>query len=128
MKPWIIAVPLDGGRLAGHFGSARTFAFFSADAHAKKVLKEELKPAPTEGHGAIPAWLAGQGATHVIAGHIGAGAQEAVVKAGCVLVAGAPDMAPATLAAMLVSGRLEGSGCCGSCGDAPPADGHHCGH
>lgn len=125
-----IAVPLADGALSQHFGHSEQFAFFTRDKDAHRVLKAELLPAPVGGHGSLPAWIKAHGASVVLAGHIGAGAQDGLAAAGCTLVAGAPDLAPQDLAQAYLDGRLQGGEAAGCCGhdEGNAHGGCGCGH
>lgn len=64
-----IAVPLENGILCPHFGHCQQFAI--VDAEDKKVSEEKFLTPPPHEPGVIPAWLASEGVTDIIAGGIG---------------------------------------------------------
>jgi predicted Fe-Mo cluster-binding NifX family protein len=128
----MIAMPVEAGKLAGHFGRCRHFEFFTADEASGSILSSQVLPAPAHEAGSIPAWLLEKGVTVVVAGHIGGHAQSLLEAGACRLLAGVPDMPPAELARRALSGLLAGEaeGCCGSCDDHAD-EGHKdggCGH
>lgn len=65
----IIAIPTSSDCLCQHFGHCEKFAVFETD---DSVIRAErcLTPPPHQ-PGVLPAWLASQGVTHVIAGGMG---------------------------------------------------------
>lgn len=115
MSTWKVAMPLDQGTLSQHFGRAEKFAFYAIDTGSKKTLSSMEKAPPPHDQGSIPHWLLQEGVTHLVAQHIGSGAQAILQAGGCALFAGAAGLEPAELAKRLVEGVLEADGCCGSC-------------
>ncbi len=108
-----IAIPIENGKLGGHFGHCPHFMLIDADPEAKTILKQEIMDAPPHGHGVLPRWLAQQGTTVVIAGHMGAGAKGLFDAGGVQVVLGAPAEAPERLAQEFLEGRLvSGEGIC----------------
>ena len=65
----VIAIPTTNSRLCQHFGHCEKFAVFETE-DEKIVVEKYLTPPPHE-PGILPAWLASQGATHIIAGGMG---------------------------------------------------------
>ncbi|MFC1958043.1 NifB/NifX family molybdenum-iron cluster-binding protein, partial [Chloroflexota bacterium] len=68
-------IPVSGGMLSPHFGHCEHFALIDVDEQTKKILKKEFVPAPEHEPGLLPAWLAEQGVSFVIAGGMGSRAQ-----------------------------------------------------
>jgi predicted Fe-Mo cluster-binding NifX family protein len=102
-----IAIPLSGGRLSAHFGHCECFALVDADPAEKKILgREDLVPPPHE-PGVLPAWLAGRGAELIIAGGMGARAQELFAAQGIRVLVGAPVETPERLVADYLAGALQ---------------------
>lgn len=64
-----IAIPLENGILCSHFGHCEQFAIINAEDNS--ISKEELLTPPPHEPGLLPAWLAGNGVTDVIAGGMG---------------------------------------------------------
>ncbi len=129
MNRILIAMPVEKGRLSGHFGRCREFVFFTGDVDAKAVIHAQTREAPPHEPGAVPKWLLDHGVTLVVAGHLGGRAQEILEEGGCRVVAGAPDLPPEELARLALEGRLEerASGCCGAHEDGEEG-GCGCGH
>jgi predicted Fe-Mo cluster-binding NifX family protein len=70
-----IAVPVAEGKVATHFGHCSHFALFDVDEAANVVVKKEVIPSPGHQPGFLPAWLAEQGVSVVIASGMGSRAQ-----------------------------------------------------
>ena len=70
------AVPVSGGLMSPHFGHCEQFALFDVDVDKKEVTKKQFVPSPEHQPGLLPAWLAEQGVSMVIAGGMGPRAQE----------------------------------------------------
>lgn len=108
-----IAIPVEQGKLAGHFGHCPQFTMIDADPRAKTILKQEVVDAPEHAPGVLPPWLAERGATVVIAGNMGARAQGLFEAKGIQVILGAPDETPEWLAREFLDGRLvSGAGSC----------------
>ena len=89
-----IAIPTAQGKLCQHFGHCEIFTFCDIDEVKKEITKmEEIVP-PEHVPGIIPPWVAKQGATLVLAGGMGARAQELFNEQNIKVVAGCPSMAP----------------------------------
>jgi len=69
------AIPVTGGMVSPHFGHCEQFALIDVDQTTKKILKKELVKSPEHQPGLLPPWLAGKGVNVVIAGGMGATAQ-----------------------------------------------------
>ncbi len=120
-----IAVPLAGGRLCMHFGHCQEFAFLEVDETAGKILKFETLTPPPHEPGVIPRWIAEQGAAVVIAGGMGAMAQELLTGRGVEVITGASPLPPEVLAAGYLAGTLaSGENVC----DHDHGSDHNCGH
>ncbi len=65
----IIAVPTSNDCLCQHFGHCEKFAIFQVE--NKKITGESYVTPPPHEPGVLPAWLASQGVTHIIAGGMG---------------------------------------------------------
>jgi len=108
-----IAIPLTDGKLSAHFGHCQQFAVIVADPTTKKIGQQTLLTPPAHEPGVYPAWLAGQGATHIIAGGMGQQAQNLFARSGIEVVIGAPAEEPAMIVALFLEGKLEtGSNLC----------------
>ena len=64
-----IAIPVDNGMLAEHFGHCSHFELF--DIEDNSVVQANLVKAPPHQPGLLPPWLAEKGVTDVIAGGMG---------------------------------------------------------
>ena len=64
-----IAIPLENGILCSHFGHCQQFAII--DTEDINISGETLVTPPPHEPGLLPAWLAEQGVTDVIAGGMG---------------------------------------------------------
>lgn len=130
-----IAIPVEAGSLFPHFGRAK--AFFVADVdtethaithqgtlsipenaqcagHGHHDQGEETCVGHGHGHGQIAQWLRQQGVDLVIAGGMGAPAQQHLARQGIQVLVGAPRMEPAALIKAYLDRTLVTGG--GSCG------------
>src|SRR3989304_5738331 len=89
-----IAIPLTNGRLSLHFGHCECFALFDVDPDEQKILGREDVWAPPHQPGLLPPWLAGCGATVVLAGGMGERAQALFAEQGIRVVVGAAGETP----------------------------------
>ena len=69
------AVPITDGKIAEHFGHCSHFAFFDIDEARKVIVKKEMVASPGHEPGVLPAWLAEEGVSAVIASGMGSRAQ-----------------------------------------------------
>ena len=69
------AVPVTDGKVAAHFGHCSHFALFDVDEATKAIVKKEVIPSPGHQPGFLPAWLAEEGVSIVIATGMGSRAQ-----------------------------------------------------
>jgi predicted Fe-Mo cluster-binding NifX family protein len=69
------AVPVTEGKVAAHFGHCSHFALFDVDEATKAIVKREVIPSPGHQPGLLPAWLAEEGVSVVIASGMGSRAQ-----------------------------------------------------
>lgn len=104
------------GRLHGHFGDSREFAFLEIDARSQTVLNTKCVPAPPHQPGLFPSWLREQDVTAVIVGGIGQRALEIFAQNGITVRAGWPGVRVEVLAAAYLAGKLP---------DPPEACEHH---
>jgi ATP-binding protein involved in chromosome partitioning len=70
-----VAVPVTDHKVAAHFGHCSHFALFDVDEVTKEIVKRELVASPGHQPGILPAWLAEEGVSVVIAGGMGSRAQ-----------------------------------------------------
>ncbi len=64
-----IAVPVMGNKLSPHFGHCEQFTIFEVENN--KIISEKSTTSPPHEPGILPAWLAEQGATDIIASGMG---------------------------------------------------------
>jgi ATP-binding protein involved in chromosome partitioning len=102
-----IAIPLAGGLLAQHFGHCEQFALIHVDPVRKTAASREDLNAPPHQPGLLPAWLAEQGATMIIAGGMGRRAQDLFADHGIEVFVGAPAATPDKLVAAYLAGTLR---------------------
>jgi len=69
------AIPVVEGRVAAHFGHCSHFALFDVDEATKAMVKREVIPSPGHQPGLLPAWLAEEGVSVVIASGMGSRAR-----------------------------------------------------
>ena len=69
------AVPTSGGMIAQHFGHCEKFVIFDINEEKKEIVGKEMLTPPGHEPGVLPAWLAEQGASVIIAGGMGSRAQ-----------------------------------------------------
>jgi predicted Fe-Mo cluster-binding NifX family protein len=107
------AIPTVDGKLALHFGHCREFAFVetqeSEDGQQTITGVETAEP-PPHAPGVLPAWLAEQGATVIIAGGMGRRAQGLFAQHDIEVVVGAPSESPEELVKQYIAGTLETGG------------------
>ena len=69
------AIPTADGKVAAHFGHCSHFAVFDVDESTKAIVKKEVISSPGHQPGFLPAWLAEEGVSVVIASGMGSRAQ-----------------------------------------------------
>ncbi len=104
-----IAMPLVDGKVYGHFGHCHEFAFVDVDPESRQVIKIEKLPDPSAPPGALPAWIAEQGATVVITGGMGPRAIGLLQENNITVVTGAPVGDPEKTALDYINGTLAAS-------------------
>lgn len=82
------AIPMFGDTLSEHFGHCQAFAF--VDIENNNISSIIMKEPPEHQPGAYPRWVAGNGATDVIAGGMGLKAINLFNEAGINVFVGAP--------------------------------------
>jgi len=102
-----IAMPLDEGKLAEHFGHCEQFAFVDVEAETGTIQKMEAAEPPSHAPGVLPKWLADHGADVIIAAGMGSRAQGLFAEQGIRTVIGAPAHTPENLVAAYVADTLE---------------------
>ena len=102
----IIAIPVENGRLHGHFGGCREFALVEVDEDKRLTLNTTIVSPPEHQPGLFPRWLREQGVQVVIAGGIGRRALAIFAEQGIAVRAGAADASIAPLVASYLGGQL----------------------
>lgn len=121
-----VALPVDGGKVSGHFGHAEKFAIFEVDCSSNAVAGSTEETPPPHEEGAIPNWLKGLGVNLIIAGGIGMKAKQLFGEMGIDVISGAPVEAPAAILKAHLEGTLvSGENVCGH--EAGEASSHGCG-
>jgi len=105
-----IAIPLVGGKLSPHFGHCERFALLDVDEAGKRILGQDDVEAPPHEPGLLPAWLAKQGATVILAGGMGQRAQDLFAAQNIRVVVGVPSETPDLLVAQYLAGTLQTGG------------------
>lgn len=82
-----IAVATENGRVSGHFGKCEQFTVYEAEGN--KIIGKVVLDTKAHGHGLLPAFLASNGVTTVIAGGMGEGAKNNLNSLGMNIIAGA---------------------------------------
>lgn len=103
-----IAIPVAGGKLCAHFGHCEQFALVEADENNRKITGTTLLNPPPHEPGVLPRWLHEQGANVILAGGMGARAQQLFAQHGIRVVVGAPCAEPEVLVASFLAGTLQG--------------------
>jgi len=119
-----IAIPLEGGVLASHFGRCQEFAVVDLDPDTKRIIHTEAVTPPAHQPGVLPQWLHQLGVSTVIAGGMGQRAIQLFTQMGIDVHAGAPVDSPEKLTRAYLDGSLktEFIPCEGGHGDC---DRHH---
>ncbi len=108
-----IAIPMEDGHLAQHFGHCRTFALVDVDPVLNQITALAEVPAPDHQPGLLPPWLKERGVDLVIAGGMGSRAIGIFQDVSIAVVVGAPAECAEALAAMYLNGSLAaGSNAC----------------
>jgi predicted Fe-Mo cluster-binding NifX family protein len=103
-----IAIPLAGGQLALHFGHCEQFALVDVDDATRAIGVTALHEPPAHEPGALPQWLAEQGADLVIVGGMGRRAQQLLAANGIDVIVGANAAEPRDLVQAYLDGTLTG--------------------
>jgi len=99
------AVPTSGGKLCGHFGHCEAFALVDTNQEGKILNETYVIPPPHE-PGLLPPWLSQQGVSCVIAGGMGARAQQLFTENGVKVVTGAQGEYPKEIVENYLKGTL----------------------
>jgi predicted Fe-Mo cluster-binding NifX family protein len=102
----IIALPVANEALCMHFGHCQIFRFFEID-ETGKILKSEDKTPPPHEPGVLPKWLGELKVDLVIAGGMGARAQQLFTMAGVKVITGAPVDDPQKIVQAFLADKLQ---------------------
>ncbi|MCF8063326.1 MAG: NifB/NifX family molybdenum-iron cluster-binding protein [Deltaproteobacteria bacterium] len=100
----VFAVPVAGGKLCAHFGHCDQFALVETE--DGKIRETRMHTPPPHEPGVLPKWLSEMGAHVIIAGGMGARAQDLFQESGIKVIIGAPMDAPEALVNQHLSGAL----------------------
>jgi predicted Fe-Mo cluster-binding NifX family protein len=102
-----IAIPMDNGQLASHFGHCREFALSDVDVQKRSRLSTETIDAPAHEPGLLPKWLADRGVNLVIAGGMGQRARMLFSENGIDVITGAGSEDPNVIIDQYLADSLE---------------------
>lgn len=100
----VFAIPVSGGKLCAHFGHCDQFALI--EAIDGEIKGRSLHTPPPHEPGVLPKWLREMGANVVIAGGMGAQAQDLFNQNGIKVITGAPTDSPEALTQQYLSSSL----------------------
>lgn len=122
-----LAFATEGGHVAGHFGHCPEFLL--VDVEDGEVKGTVFVPNPGHQPGFLPEYLGELGVTHVVAGGMGARAQELFLARGISPIVGAQGPVNEVLDAFLAGKLVTGPSLCdhGSEGHVPRCGGGGCG-
>ncbi len=118
-----IAIPVENGRLAPHFGRCPEMMLFTIGDRTRHVVAEQVLETPPHEPGLYPAWLKARGADVVLAGGMGRRAIALFEQAGISVVVGMPCQRPHVLVAALLADELPVG--VNTCSHGPNHDCHH---
>jgi predicted Fe-Mo cluster-binding NifX family protein len=105
-----IALPVSEGILCMHFGHCDEFAVADVDRQKKSVAGIEMVKPPPHEPGLLPRWLHEQGVNLVIAGGMGARAQQLFSQNGIEVMVGAKAKRAEDLVRDYLEGVIETGG------------------
>jgi predicted Fe-Mo cluster-binding NifX family protein len=101
------AIPVNGGMLASHFGHCEGFSVFDVDDDSHEILAREFVQSPGHAPGVLPAFLAEQGVSAVIAGGMGSRAVGLFEENRIEVFLGAPEGDAGDIMTAFIEGTLE---------------------
>ena len=102
-----IAIPVAKGLLCLHFGHCEQFALFDIDPDGKTVNNKQMLTPPPHEPGVLPKWLHEQGAEVIIAGGMGARAQNLFTENNIKVIVGASAQDPELVVKSYLDGSLK---------------------
>jgi predicted Fe-Mo cluster-binding NifX family protein len=121
-NPVKIAIPLQDGRVSGHFGHPDFFSLVTVDSSSSEILGEALRTPPPHGHGRLPLWLAEQGVDVVLASGIGHKAVSRLESRGIEVRSGVPQLSTSKVVKLWLDGKLQARA--GTCSHGAGGRGH----
>ncbi|MCD6391659.1 MAG: NifB/NifX family molybdenum-iron cluster-binding protein [Dehalococcoidia bacterium] len=100
------AVPVTEAKVADHFGHCTHFALFDVDEATKAIVKKEVIPSPGHQPGFLPAWLAEEGVSVVIASGMGSRARALFEENRIKVVVGVLGVDPEKVVLDYIKGEL----------------------
>jgi predicted Fe-Mo cluster-binding NifX family protein len=100
------AVPITDDKVSPHFGHCSHFALFDVDEVTKVIVRREVIPSPGHQPGFLPAWLAEEGVSVVIASGMGSRAQAIFNENHIEVVIGALSEDPEQVVLDYIKGEL----------------------
>ncbi|MBN2461145.1 MAG: NifB/NifX family molybdenum-iron cluster-binding protein [Candidatus Cloacimonetes bacterium] len=100
-----IAIPVNNGLLAQHFGHCQNFAVYTVD--NKEIKSEETLIPPVHEPGAYPHFLADKGISVVICGGMGHRARQHFNMQNIEVITGATGQLPQDLINLFLENKLE---------------------
>jgi predicted Fe-Mo cluster-binding NifX family protein len=110
----IIAIPVNGTVLNGHFGKSTVFEIAKLDLQNKRIVsRKTLDLSAGGGCAALPQALKNEGVETVVCGGIGQGAVANLKRVGIDVLAGSPEVPPLEIFNLLLEGAVadQGSNC-----------------
>jgi predicted Fe-Mo cluster-binding NifX family protein len=101
-----LAIPVTEGKVAAHFGHCSHFALFDVDEATKAIVERGIISSPRHQPGFLPAWLAEEGISVVIASGMGSRAQALFSENRIEVVIGALDEDPEKAVLDYIKGEL----------------------
>jgi ATP-binding protein involved in chromosome partitioning len=101
-----LAVPITDDKVSPHFGHCSHFALFDVDEATSAIVRREIIPSPGHQPGFLPAWLAEEGVSVVIAGGMGSRAQAIFNENHIEVVIGALSDDPEKVVLDYIKGEL----------------------
>ncbi|MBL7177899.1 MAG: P-loop NTPase [Desulfobacteraceae bacterium] len=101
----VFAVPVSEGKLCAHFGHCDQFALI--ETKNGEITSKSMHTPPPHEPGVLPKWLHEQGANIVLAGGMGARAQDLFNQNDIRVITGAPMDSPEALVSLYLSESLE---------------------
>jgi len=100
------AIPVTKEVVASHFGHCSHFALFDVDEQTRVIANKEVVASPGHEPGVLPAWLAEQGVSVVIAGGMGMRAQSLFQQSRIEVVVGVLSSDPEKVVLDFLNGAL----------------------